>query len=487
MRRCLLSICLILICAGPLGAEPVDRDDARTVARAHLERRGVADRRLADPVDLVSDGRILARIFPLDPAGYVVVSAETDLPPVIAYSFEADYPGDDGTGGPLADLLVADLSGRLGTIDLVDEEILSRRGDAWRNALTGTLEATRAEQWPPAGTTPTGGWLQENWTQNAPYNGLCPIDRAAGGGRSVAGCPAVAMGMILAHLETTHGTRLDAGDRYRHAYAGNTYWIPDAAEEFGFPDFATLGGHLATLEADWASGRPPSSTGKAALVFACGVAATQVFSAGGSGTFGVDQAFAAYRRFGFDDCRLLVDDPDLYADLAEEMMAGHPAHLAVVDPGWTMGHNLVVDGYDSDGYYHLNFGWGGVYNGWYRLPSEIPYGLTVVEGFVLDIMPGTTGVDEAAPQVLEVSLGLATHPNPFNPSTTISFEAPAPGRARVAVYDLLGRRVAELMDRDVGAERVTLTWSPDGLASGVYMVRVAVGSATESRRVVLAK
>ena len=53
---------------------------------------------------------------------------------------------------------------------------------------------------------------------------------------------------------------------------------------------------------------------------------------------------------------------------------------------WTVGHNLVIDGYNSDDYFHINFGWGGSYNGWYRLLSGLPYSLTVIEGVIVDIM-----------------------------------------------------------------------------------------------------
>jgi hypothetical protein len=66
-----------------------------------------------------------------------------------------------------------------------------------------------------------------------------------------------------------------------------------------------------------------------------------------------------------------------------------PAHLAVVNPQWTTGHNLVVDGYNTNDYYHLNFGWGGSYNGWYLIPDELPYQLTVIEGVIIDILKNT--------------------------------------------------------------------------------------------------
>ena len=47
----------------------------------------------------------------------------------------------------------------------------------------------------------------------------------------------------------------------------------------------------------------------------------------------------------------------------------------------------MVDGYNTDEFFHLNFGWGGNSNGWYTMPpTSAPYNLTVIEGIVLDII-----------------------------------------------------------------------------------------------------
>ncbi len=62
----------------------------------------------------------------------------------------------------------------------------------------------------------------------------------------------------------------------------------------------------------------------------------------------------------------------MYPHLQQNIKDALPAHLALVDPGWTTGHNVVVDGYNTNDYYHLNFGWGGSANGWYLLPQEVP-------------------------------------------------------------------------------------------------------------------
>jgi len=472
-------LCTAISFAAVTAAAPVGRHVSRTIARSHLERIGAADHVLARQTVVVGNAPVLARIYALLPAGYVVAAADDDLPPVIAYALESDDPAEAPGDNPLLRMLSADLSSRLAARDRVDAAARDRIRAEWDELREGAPDPTRFEQWPPAGTTPTGGYLEANWSQGSPWNDLCPIDRAGGGGRCVAGCPAVAMGMILDHLESTGDTVFDVGDRYWHTFSGNAYWIPDEAEAFEFPTFAELNAHLSILNDHWDDGTPVTGTDMAALVFACGVAATQVYSASVSGTYGVGQAQDAYLRFGFADCRLLIDEPDLFLSLADEMKAGHPAHLAVVDPGWTMGHNVVVDGYNSDDYYHLNFGWGGSYNGWYRLPEEIPYGLTVIEGVILDIAPEATPVHgDAAPPALVLH---ANHPNPFNPSTALTLDLPRDGRVSLRVYDLTGRLVRDLSPAGVlTAGRRVFRWDgrdADGraLPSGSYLCR-AVGA-----------
>jgi hypothetical protein len=475
--RTVLLLGVLLALPFALRAAPVDDAAARATAAAFLQRLDAHDARIARSFAIDGEGRTLARVYALEPRGYVIVAGDDVLPPVVAYSLESDCPGDGAAGNPLAELVRADLRARLAALGGTATPEPAWAGLAPRDE--------RFTQWPPEGTTPTGGWVVTNWTQNAPYNALCPLDLAHGGARSLAGCPAVAMAMILNYHATIQETSFGTGDRYYHNYAGNAYWIPDASTQYGFPDFATLNGYLATLTLHWGQGSALTNTDKAALVFGCGVAARQVYSASGSGTFGVNQAYAAFQRFGFTGCRLVHDtDPELYPDLAGNMQNALPAHLAVVDPGWTMGHNLVVDGYNTDDYFHLNFGWGGSYNGWYLLPQGIPYGLTVIEGVVLDIVPEAAALAEVTPRG---AFALAGEPNPFAPRVTLRFTAPAAARARVDVCDVGGRRVASLLDAEVAAGPRSLTWEPERLPSGVYLVRIRIGGRVETRRVVLAR
>jgi surface protein len=85
----------------------------------------------------------------------------------------------------------------------------------------------------------------------------------------------------------------------------------------------------------------------------------------------------------------------------------------------------------------------------------------------------------------------AAYPNPFNPSTVIGFTVGTQNLAslqtRLAVYDLLGRQVAVLVDGTMPAGRHRVTFDASGLASGVYLVRLEAGGEVFTRRMTLLK
>jgi hypothetical protein len=79
------------------------------------------------------------------------------------------------------------------------------------------------------------------------------------------------------------------------------------------------------------------------------------------------------------------------------------------------------------------------------------------------------------------------YPNPFNPITTLRYNLPEAGKVRLAVYDISGRQVAELVNgwRDRGPHE--LTFDASDLSSGVYIYRLNAGEFTASGKMVLTK
>ena len=88
--------------------------------------------------------------------------------------------------------------------------------------------------------------------------------------------------------------------------------------------------------------------------------------------------------------------------------------------------------------------------------------------FVLQISPGSDA--ESIPEKLKVH---QNYPNPFNPSTKIDFGLPQKTEVTIEIFDILGRRIAYLVDDKLyPAGFHTITWTPNNLASGIYLYRV---------------
>jgi hypothetical protein len=98
-----------------------------------------------------------------------------------------------------------------------------------------------------------------------------------------------------------------------------------------------------------------------------------------------------------------------------------------------------------------------------------------------------TGV-EAKKQIVPTAFALSqNYPNPFNPTTTISYILPSATRTSLVITDLLGRKVATLVDGEKSAGVHIMTWNATGLPSGVYFLQMRAGEFVETRKLLLAK
>ncbi len=97
---------------------------------------------------------------------------------------------------------------------------------------------------------------------------------------------------------------------------------------------------------------------------------------------------------------------------------------------------------------------------------------------------GTEDESEALPE----RFGLAQNfPNPFHPSTEITYNLPEARHVRLVVYDLQGREVAVLLDGPVAAGLHAVSWRAGDLPSGLYLYRIEAGDFVETRTMMLVK
>ena len=89
-------------------------------------------------------------------------------------------------------------------------------------------------------------------------------------------------------------------------------------------------------------------------------------------------------------------------------------------------------------------------------------------------------------------LAVSSHPNPFNPRTTISFALPAAGRVELAVYDAAGAHVATLLQSHLDVGEHAIPWlgrDEQGreMPAGVYVYRLTWGDGVESGKMMLVR
>lgn len=488
--------CLV---ATQLFSAPISETRARQAAAQKLAELKATQLTLQDPVPLLnSANQILGYVFLMQPTGYIVTSADSRVRPIIAHSTTSWLGTFDPEKNILLQLLQADLENRRQNLRNHSLETTADYWEMYRQSGLKKVTQPTFQQWPAEGTTNTGGWLQTQWDQEDPFNRYSPLDafelvKNQKEQRSVAGCPAIALGQIIYFYQTLNGTRFSDDDDYTdyfYSSEGIEYRFDDDFEKYKFPSFPQLNTMLDEIATRWQNRRQLTTLNKAALIFACGLAAKQVYSAQISGTYNVRQAYDAYLRFGFNDARLLYpSSPDLYPSMAQNMKDGRPAHLAVITAQRTAGHNLVIDGYNTNEEYHLNFGFQGVYDGWYLLPdASIPgYAFTVIEGVILDIYDPAKEAVEAPAAAKVTDFDLMSYPNPFNPVTQIRYTLTRSGAVQMQIYDVLGREVQRLVDARQAAGMHQVEFNAANLAGGIYLCRLSTGNIAKTHRMLLLK
>lgn len=196
------------------------------------------------------------------------------------------------------------------------------------------------------------------WSQDEPFNRLCPMDKYYEKMRTPAGCVATAAAQIMKY----HGyPQQGIGNR---SYTTETERLPVSA------DFSAATYDWKNMLADYnGSYSEAQAQAVAQLVFHVGVACRMDYNYEGSGATAKEAAKAFTRYFGYDENieyidRTHYDEPSWEALMRAELDAGRP--ILQFGEGEGGGHAFVCDGYDGRGFFHYNWGWGGMSDGYFR-------------------------------------------------------------------------------------------------------------------------
>ncbi len=412
---------MVAVLASAVLAVEVSQADARAAAQSWISRGG---KRLTASFDGQADfrraktffddgGQPVCHAFETAAGGFVVMSADTRLPPVVAFS---DRKGAvlEGPGNPFVEFLVEDMRRRtanLGKGGGTRVAVRARAGNAGASPVEDrgfrdAWDALKTQAGNNGQTTPKTAkpeisdvrvapivearWGQGKWNGQPAFNYYTPRSY-------VCGCVATAVAQVMRYWREP--SQPVPRDTYR-------CWIDGKESEL-----TLLGGVY-----DWdrmpltedACGSEDQRKALGHLLYDVGVASQMQWSSDGSGTWGSVAAKGLRDSFGYASASSFILSRPLKRNISTNEGI-RSAVLASLDAGMPVvvgvssaragGHEVVVDGYgfcgDSLVYCHVNCGWNGSsQDAWYNLigePLTQSYGFSQLDDVVYNIHPGEAG------------------------------------------------------------------------------------------------
>ena len=286
-------------------------------------------------------------VFGQADGGFAIISADDAVMPVLGFSHTSP------AGEPLENKMLMRQLDRYGhKISEVrsEEDVSAEKSRSW------LVEANSLQTADTTSKITVGPLLTSAWEQTDAYNDSCP---------TYSGCVAIAMGQIMRYYQWPKKGR------------GWHKYIPSENPKIG-QQFANFGATTYQWSLMPDKLRPHHTAAEksavAQLLYHAGVAVDMSYTEDGSGSYTCDVLYAMPQYFRYSDSISLCtyseySNEQWFNLIRTEIDAGRP----VIYSGATKnneGHAWVVDGYNSDGYLHINWGWGGDYDGFF-LPDRM--------------------------------------------------------------------------------------------------------------------
>jgi hypothetical protein len=232
--------------------------------------------------------------------------------------------------------------------------------------------------------------LQTRWGQGVPFNNLLPVDN--NGVRAITGCSVISLAMLMKyHNHPSRGT----GQSEPYTMSNGIH-IPSVIFNIDY-DWDNM------LNIYTANATEQQRDAVATLVYHVGSARGRDYFTGShrntwpvvlTNFFGYDKSIRQLQRMYYDDATW-------EAIIREQLDAGLPVHKRGNNQPNTSDHQFIIDGYDSEGRFHINWGWNGRDDGWYFLNALNPgnhcfnYGNAIIINIKPDAGGATAGYEMA--------------------------------------------------------------------------------------------
>lgn len=412
-------------------------------------------------IDQPESNRALYYVFEYQSKpGFIIISGDDRAVPVLGYSNESGFIPD--SLHPEIRKWLENYTGQIRYVidnDLPASEPVREQWEALKQGRQ--IKSFSAMQ-------TAGPLCTTQWNQSPYYNQFCPYD-AQRQERCVTGCVATAMAQIM------------------------KFWNYPAQGEgfhsFNHESFGTLSANFGGEKYAWTS-MPNKITSAntyiATLMYHCGISVDMrygVGSAGGSSAYMITAAspvqhcseYALENYFSYDKSlegvkRENYTDPNWINLLKTELNAGRPVLYAGFGSGG--GHCFVCDGYNGE-YFHMNWGWGGAYDGFFLISALNPTGVGTgggTGGFnsghqaVIGIKPPSgQGGGQTATMVVYANLTVSANPVLYGDGFTVHTDFANAGNT-----DFTGDYCVAIFDKDVNFVDFVQILTGYNLAAGYH-------------------
>lgn len=370
MRRYLSVSMLALAGVFAAGAAPLTPDQAlrRAMGDGPMKIAGkqMSSMRLAHSMTTEAGNPAVYVFDRPASSGYIIVSADDTAAPLLGYADSGEF--DAEAMPPQMQWWLSEYAAQIA------------------NSTTTEAYVTRASV--HAAIAPL---MKTVWNQTTPFNNLCPV---VNGYRCPTGCVATAVAQVMKYYNyPASGTG---------RVTGPTDWL-----------------RLDNIKFDWenmidsynGSYTNTQATAVATLMQAVGYACKMSYSPNGSGALGINAALALFNNFKYNPNiqyleRRYINATDWDEIIYGELKAGRP--VVYGGQSTSVGHEFVCDGYDGNGYYHFNWGWGGMSDGYFLLDALNPDsvgtgggeggGYNSAQDIIIGVQPEATSVNPRVTQ-----------------------------------------------------------------------------------------
>ena len=273
-------------------------------------------------------------------SGYLIVSADDTATPLLGY---ADSGSFDANNMPPQ-------------LEWWLSEYASQIDYASANGIKNTYA-------PIANKKEIAPLVKTKWNQGTPYNNLCP---SVNNVKCPSGCVATAMAQVMKFWN------------YPEVGTGRvTATLPSGGTGEGFINLAQKTFDWNNMIDSYSGYDYTNKQGNAVatLMQAAGYAAKMNYAPGGSGALSINAAISLSKNFKYNPNiqylqRLYFNASEWNEIVYNELAAGRP--ILYGGQSTSVGHEFVCDGYDGNGYFHFNWGWGGMSDGYFILDALNP-------------------------------------------------------------------------------------------------------------------